>query len=34
MIDAIAYVQPRNASPDPNNNIMAFDLIIRIGEAG
>lgn len=34
MIDAIAYVQPCKARLNHNNGIIAFNLIIEIGEAG
>ena len=34
MIDVVAYVQPQNARPDPNDGIIAFDSMIGIGEVG
>lgn len=32
--DMVTYVQPRNARPDPNDGIIAFDSIIGIGKGG
>lgn len=32
MIDAIAYVQPQKVKPDPNNDIIGFNLTIKIGK--